>query len=334
MVVSEKNIHENEDKFKDFLTLHMFPIVTEMNDKSLEKVLSDNQRKGIFLFRSEDNKENAQKYDEAFKKVATEFRSKDLLFIQSDIKGALGKQIAETFGIQENNLPLMQAVEMQDETLMYRHNGELTEEEIKKFIENWKSGKATRYYTSEPIPTENPGPIYKVVGKTFKQEVIDSPQYVILKFYAPFCDYSKTLEPIYKKMAEIFKDNKNIKFCEIDATKNDLEGYKQEGYPTLKFYPANDKSNPFVYDGDFTEEAIHKFISEKTNPEKKDSENTPTPIENPGESPNINIDDLLDPTEDTIKKEPEKHESENKETDKKEDENKEVENKEPLKDDL
>lgn len=264
IVVLQESFMEDESRLKDFLLLHMFPTVTGLSERALEKVLSGNERKGVFLFRSENDPKSKQ-FDEEFRKVAAAMRSKDYLFFQTDIKGSLGQQIAETFGVDESSLPILQSAELKEETMMYRHEGPITEQSIKEFIEKWEEGSMPRYYTSEPIPAENPGPVYKVVGKSFKKEVIDNTQDVLVKFYAPWCEFCKMLEPIYKKIAEATKDNKQIKFCEIDATKNDIEGYPLEGYPTIKFFPANDKDAAFTYDGDLTEEALAKFIEERTN---------------------------------------------------------------------
>ncbi len=266
MVTFNESFMQDEEKLKDFLMLHMFPIVSTLSDHALEKVLSENARKGVFLFRAE-NSPDAKKYEEAFRKAATMMRSKDYLFFQTDIKGPLAQQIAETFGVDEASMPVLQSAELQEETMMYRHTGPITEENIKDFIKKWEQGSLPRFYTSEPIPKENSGPVYKVVGKTFKQEVIDPEMDVLVKFYAPWCEYSKMIEPIYKKLAEAMQNNKKVKFCEIDATKNDIEGYPLEGYPTIKFYPAKDKSAAVTYQGDFTEEALTKFIEEKTNAE-------------------------------------------------------------------
>ena len=283
MVVFKEDFMEDDDKLKDFLALHMFPTVTSLSERALEQVLSENARKGIFLFRSEDNPAS-KKYEEEFRKVASEMRSKNYLFFQADIKSSLGQQIAGTFGVDESSLPVLQSVEIKEETIMYRYSGsEINEESIKSFIHNWQQGSLQRYYTSEPIPKENPGPIYKVVGKTFRQEVIDNDLSVIVKYYAPWCEYSKMIEPIYKKLAESMRDDKNVKFCEIDATKNDIEGFPAEGYPTIKFFPAKDKEDPIVYDGDLTEDALTKFVKERTNPNSKseqeddDEEETTTP---------------------------------------------------------
>ena len=43
---------------------------------------------------------------------------------------------------------------------------------------------------SEEIPEKNDGIIKKVVGKNFKEIVLNSEKDVIIKFYAPWCSFS------------------------------------------------------------------------------------------------------------------------------------------------
>jgi protein disulfide isomerase len=250
------------DKFSNFLSEHSVPTVTEITQKVIEMVFKGNARKGIFLFRGESDK-NAKTMEEEYRKVAKELKSKDHVFVLSDIKEGWGQRVANYFGIEESNLPTIEYVEMKEEMQRYKHSGPITEAEIKKFIKDVKEGNVPRFLKSEPIPTENPGPVYKLVGKEFKKEVLDNNMDVIVKFYAPWCGHCKKLEPIYKSLAEAQSSSKNIKFMEIDSTKNDIEGHPINGFPVIKLFPGKDKSNVATYNGDRSEGDISKFLKEK-----------------------------------------------------------------------
>ena len=56
------------------------------------------------------------------------------------------------------------------------------------------------------------------------------------------------------------KDYKNLIIAECDATKNENEEIRISGYPTVMFYPANNKSNPIKFEGERNEESIIDFI--------------------------------------------------------------------------
>ena len=55
---------------------------------------------------------------------------------------------------------------------------------------------------------------------------------------------------MFKNLAKKFNTRKNnIKFVEIDGTKNNVEGIKIQNYPALYFYKKNLKDKPIAYEG-------------------------------------------------------------------------------------
>ena len=250
------------DKLLEFLHSHMLPTVTEITQKVIELVFRPNARKGVFLFRSA-SAADAKKQEEDFKKVATAFKSKDYIFVQTDINDGWGKRVADYFGIAEANLPLVEGIEMKQDIERYRHVGSVTETDMTSFMEQWKKGEIPRFLKSEAEPTQNDGPVFKLVGKAFRHEILDNDLDILVKFYAPWCGHCKKLEPIYKSLAEAQANNKMIKFYEVDSTKNDIEGHPIQGFPVLKLFPGKNKANPITYEGDRSEADLAKFLKEK-----------------------------------------------------------------------
>jgi len=72
---------------------------------------------------------------------------------------------------------------------------------LTKFIDNWKAGKLEKYFKSEEIPEKNDDAVKVIVGKTFKELVIDNDKDVLLEFYAPWCGHCKALTPKYEEAA-------------------------------------------------------------------------------------------------------------------------------------
>ncbi len=50
----------------------------------------------------------------------------------------------------------------------------------------------------------------------------------------------------------------------MDATANEVEGVNVQGFPTIKFYPSNNKNEPLDFEGDRTEEGIIDFLKSYT----------------------------------------------------------------------
>jgi len=116
---------------------------------------------------------------------------------------------------------------------------------------------------SEEIPTDNNGPVTVIVAKTFDEIVNDPTKDVLVEFYAPWCGHCKQLAPIYEEIGTVLKSVKSIVIAKIDATANDVSpklGIK--GFPTLKFFPANNKQTPIDYEGDRTKEGIINFLED------------------------------------------------------------------------
>ena len=59
----------------------------------------------------------------------------------------------------------------------------------------------------------------------------------------------------------------NVVIAKMDATANDLplgSGIKIHGFPTIKFFPADDKENPLDYDGERALEDFLAFLKSKS----------------------------------------------------------------------
>ena len=74
-----------------------------------------------------------------------------------------------------------------------------------------------------------------------------------------------SLAPKYEELAALYSSNKDyaskVTIAKVDATANDVPDEVQ-GFPTIKLYPAGDKSSPVLYSGDRSIEDLARFIKE------------------------------------------------------------------------
>ncbi|KAJ9438410.1 putative protein disulfide-isomerase A4, partial [Diplonema papillatum] len=139
---------------------------------------------------------------------------------------------------------------------------------ISEWVKLWTKKKAEQFVKSEkPAPNAQPGEVQVVVGSTFNEIVMDTSKNVLIELYAPWCGHCKALEPKYKELAELLKDDKNIVIAKMDSTANDAthKKYKASGFPTIMFATASKagKEEPLTYEGAREAEDMAAWVREK-----------------------------------------------------------------------
>ena len=94
---------------------------------------------------------------------------------------------------------------------------------------------------SDTIPESNDGPVTVVVGDQFEEIVMDPTRDVFVMYYAPWCGHCKNLAPTWERLGKSYASNPDLVIAKSDATSNKIEGFSVESYPTMYFYPKNNK---------------------------------------------------------------------------------------------
>jgi protein disulfide-isomerase A1 len=174
-------------------------------------------------------------------------------------------QLAERWGASGKVIPTAIFVNWAGDTpkfVIYNEEGDaLTAETAIAFTNQALEGTYTSYKKSEPIPAPNDDAVKVVVGKNFNDVVFDKEKDVFVEFYAPWCGHCKKLAPIWDELGEIFEDKApNVVIAKIDATANSLpDGIEVQGFPTLIFYPADNKQG-IQYNEDRDLESLKAFV--------------------------------------------------------------------------
>ncbi len=248
-----------------FLRKNQLPTVANFDQETVTVVFQRGSRKGVVLVYRPGTDDKAK---EEFTKFAQANKSPEYLFIAASSRDEWGQRLVNFYGMSDTDMPVVEGLTVKNgEPQRFRHKGEIVLDQLNAFFVDLKAGKIAKFVKSEEIPATNPGPVYTVVGKSFKADVIDNDMDVLVKFYAPWCGHCKHLAPIYVQTAEALKHNPKLRLVEIDATKNDIEGVNVRSFPTIKFYKAGQKDKPIDFSGDRTQEGFTKFLKEKcTNP--------------------------------------------------------------------
>eukprot|EP00358_Blepharisma_japonicum_P002232 CAMPEP_0202945362 /NCGR_PEP_ID=MMETSP1395-20130829/6375_1 /ASSEMBLY_ACC=CAM_ASM_000871 /TAXON_ID=5961 /ORGANISM="Blepharisma japonicum, Strain Stock R1072" /LENGTH=104 /DNA_ID=CAMNT_0049645299 /DNA_START=1004 /DNA_END=1315 /DNA_ORIENTATION=+ len=92
---------------------------------------------------------------------------------------------------------------------------------------------------------------------------MDNKKDVLVQFYAPWSAACRNLAKDYEKLAATLIEIDELVIGKIDMYLNDVKGQFIQDFPTIKFFPANNKKG-VVFQGDANYENLLKFIQEYT----------------------------------------------------------------------
>jgi protein disulfide-isomerase A1 len=137
----------------------------------------------------------------------------------------------------------------------------LTTAALTEWVQSYVDGKLSPNVKSQEIPASQDEAVYTLVGKSFDSIVNDASKDVLVEFYAPWCGHCKNLAPKYEELAKEFQAHPSVVIAKIDATENDTPA-EIKGFPTLLFYPSDNKKNPLTYKGERSKQAMSDWIWE------------------------------------------------------------------------
>ena len=142
---------------------------------------------------------------------------------------------------------------------------EITAETLGSFLQRVQAGEVDQFLKSAEIPEPNDAPVKIIVGKTFKDLVINTDKEVLVKFYAPWCGHCKTLAPHYDEAAKRLLNNPNILIAKVDSTENEVADVDIQGFPTIKFWGKDKTQAPIDFNGERSADGIIQWLKDHTN---------------------------------------------------------------------
>jgi protein disulfide-isomerase A1 len=255
-----------ENAFENFTDVYAIPIAGRFTERSID-VIFDKNRVGLFYVRSDDSAKDVE-YDEVLKRIGPAYRNQ-FVFVISDIKDELEDRLAEYFGITEKDLPHLRIVNVinEEEIKNYTFDKDLNQDNLEKFLQDFLNNILVPTLKSEPVPETQDEAVYKVVGTTFNDVVINNANHVLVEFYATWCGHCKNFAPVYEEIAKEFNSEKsNVVVAKMDAVENEVDGVNIAGFPTVKLYKAGDKTNPIEYKGGRGKWEVYDWVKEQIDP--------------------------------------------------------------------
>uniref|UniRef100_A0A7S1CFT0 Thioredoxin domain-containing protein n=1 Tax=Bicosoecida sp. CB-2014 TaxID=1486930 RepID=A0A7S1CFT0_9STRA len=101
--------------------------------------------------------------------------------------------------------------------------------------------------------------VVKLDAKNFKKEVLQSDEFWLVEFYAPWCGHCKNLAPTWEKAATQLKSVARLGAVDATENQNLAQKYGVKGYPTIVEF-GKDKKKPQPYQGGRELAAITGYV--------------------------------------------------------------------------
>jgi protein disulfide-isomerase A1 len=242
------------EELTTFIKSNAFPLVGVIGPDNYQKYLERGFPLAWFFVDLEKDTATLKAAEE----VAKDFKS-TISFVKLD--GTRWADHAKTFGLNGKTPGVVIEDREAHKNYVFPQTNAVTATALRAHMQGYVDKTLAPTVKSEEIPADNSGPVKVIVGKSFDSIVMDTTKDVLVEFYAPWCGHCKSLAPKYEKLGEEFADQPSIVIAKVDATENDTP-VDIKGFPTIIFFPADNKENPITFDGDRTETAMAAFIRE------------------------------------------------------------------------
>ena len=250
-----------EEDIVEFAKKSSVPRLITFSEDYIEPIFGD-RNAALILFTEEAD----QDYQNVYKQASKDLQG-EILFVTSGVTEGIQSRLAEFVGVEAGDMPTLRLISPEEQMLKFIWEGDakaLKGDEIKSFIDDFKAGKLSPHLKSEPVPEQSTTDgLTVLVGKTWDDIVKDPSKDVLVKYYAPWCGHCKALAPTWDALAKDVEGIEDLIIAKFDATVNEVQGLEIRGYPTLKFYPKDNKAG-VDYDAGREEADFKKWLSENS----------------------------------------------------------------------
>jgi protein disulfide-isomerase A1 len=235
----------------DHISKMSVPYIQTFTQESSAKIFKSTIQKHTLFF-TDVSADHHKTVMAAFTEAAPAFRGETMMINVPHTEA----RVLEYFGITEKDLPTMVLGDMSGEggqmkKFPYPKDQAMEAAPISAFLRQALDGKLTPTLKSEEVvPEDTAGDVKVLKGKSFADIVLNNSNDVFVEFYAPWCGHCKKLSPIWDELAAKYKNIPTLTIAKMDATANEIDvaGVDVKGFPTLYFFPGNDKTKAVKYE--------------------------------------------------------------------------------------
>lgn len=242
-----------ESEMTKFIEKNLVPWIMPFDDKVVQFVFKK-QIPCLFIFRQDSDHE---KFDSMLQSLSQTLKGFPFI-TYADLTVPSNKRLVEFLGLPTAWMPF--SVIVNEKLQKFIEKAPLSLNSLISFCERWQKGVEKPYLRSQPVPSNPKDKNVRIlVGENFNEVVFDRNFDVLVEFYAPWCGHCKKLAPEYTKLADKFKGFKTLIIAKIDASENEVENFDIQEFPTIKFFPANNKDG-IDYVGKKDVDGLEKFV--------------------------------------------------------------------------
>ena len=230
---------------RDWMEAQAIPMLIEFDEDAIEPIFQKS-KPALILFADD----RSPGFNAVYQQAAEQYKG-EILFVISGTQNGIQAKLAEFVGVTSDAAPTLRLLHPGEDMKKYVYEGDLnamTVADVKTYIDLFKAGSLRQHLKSEAEPSEQ-GALTVIVGTNFERIVNDPTKDVFVKYYAPWCGHCKALAPTWEELAESVASVDDLVIAKFDATANEVAGLQIRGYPTLKFYPKDNKAG-IDYDGE------------------------------------------------------------------------------------
>ena len=190
----------------------------------------------------------------------------EIHFVTSDLTEINSEPFAHMFGIHAKNTPMAAIINFGPNSFIKHRLSNISQESLSVFLAEFKANTLPLYYKAEALPTNQEGPLLKLVRDNFNSLIINSDNHSVVAFINDSCTYCEEAIEACKEAKKHRNKNAKVDFGVFNIDRNDLfdNSVDLRKLPAIYLYKKGSKHTPLVYDSLREWDILIDFVNRST----------------------------------------------------------------------